>query len=552
MRRHFFRINMRRSALLLLSVTILSSTVESQRARPAPGTSSDIDAYVARVLRTFMAPGMAVTVVRDGKVRIARGYGVQRVGDTASITPDTRFGLGENSRAFTATAITMLADRGTLPIDTPIVRYLPEFALSDPYVTANITARDLLVQRSGLGVNAGDLLWWPATTYSRTDVVRRLRHLPLRTGFRSRYAHENVLYIVAGTLIEAVTQKSWEQVISETLLKKLGMNNTSVRHSDATRVGNIAGPHTLIDGRPGLTLGIDADAANPNSGISSTASDMAKWMIAHLNNGRSIDSVQVWRGWSQLQLWTGVTPMPTMSEFDLDMMRQLEFPDAYFAIQPQFRSYAPGAEVRDYRGTRVIWQDGLIPGYASTVVYVPSLKLGISVLTNVDERDAAHAVTQRVLDEHLGVGSTDWASILDDMRKTLIAKTAELRKEMPESMLQLDSALRDTSSKPSLPIWKYAGRYEDAWYGTVTIDISEDYKLSLRMGATPGMIGDVVHWEKDVFMVRWRDRSLKADTFIWFDFNRRGEIEGARMESVDSDVRPSFDYADLRLIRRPF
>jgi Domain of unknown function (DUF3471) len=181
------------------------------------------------------------------------------------------------------------------------------------------------------------------------------------------------------------------------------------------------------------------------------------------------------------------------------------------------------------------------------VTYVPSLRLGITVLANLDSRDATQAVTRRVLDEYLGVGSTDWAGILDSTRRAMETTLTRLQKEMPGTRESLDSELRDSTLRTSRPIWRFAGTYEDPWYGTVTLEYTRDDRLVLTMDATPGMIGDVTHWERDVFVVRWRDRSLKADAYLWFQLDRDGDIELARMEARSWDTPRSFDFQDLRL-----
>ncbi len=544
---------MHRFLLVPLCLLAALPAASAQRSRPAPVSPGDLpDAYVARVMETFNVPGMAVTIVRGGKVVLARGYGIQRIGDTARVTSETRFGLGKITRAFTATALAILADFGRVPLDSPVVRHLPEFALADPYVTANLTVRDLLLQRSGLGAYAGDLLWWPSTTYGRMDIVRRLRSLPLHTGFRSEYSQENVLYIVAGALIESVTKKTWESFITDTLLRRLDMRHTGVRHSDARLVGNIAAPHTVVNDTLARLRPLDTDVANPNSGMNSSADDMAKWMIAQLRHGRRADSVDVWREYSQVQLWKGMTAMRGVSVRDVDEMRLLGYSRPMLDVLPRFRSYALGAEVKDYRGTQIIAQQGQVPGYASEVIYVPSLDLGITVLTNQYDPEAVQAVTRHVLDQHLGFGNTDWVGMLDQTRKQMRRRLAQLEREMPETRQQLDSVLRDTTSKPTLGIWKYAGQYEDPWYGPVRIDVSSDYKLTLVMGATPGMVGDVTHWEKDVFTVRWRDRSLDADAYIWFSFDRQGRIEGARMTRMPVEGSWYDPYTDLRLRRTSY
>jgi CubicO group peptidase (beta-lactamase class C family) len=532
-------------ALLLATVT---ATAGAQRVR-RPTATADLDTYVARALRTFDVPGMALTVVRDGRVLTAGGYGVRRLGDTARVTADTRFGIASNTKGFTATALALLAERGPIALDTPVVRYLPEFALSDPYVTANITVRDLLSHRSGLGLGAGDLLWWPGTTYSRKEIMRRLRFLPLKHGFRDRYAYDNVLYLVAGELIETVSGKSWEQFITDELLVRMGMLHTTTRHSDAAAPGNVATTHAMVDGQLSAVPPMTSDITNAAGGINSTAGDMAKWMITLLNSGTTADSVALWRGWAQLQLWTGVTPMPVPHDGDLKMLGEMKWLKPMIDVQPKFSLYGLGFEVRDYRGHRIITHAGGLPGYTSRVTFLPELKLGISVLTNQESGDALDAVTRRVLDEHLGLGATDWTTILDSANTAMRAALARFRKESPDTRESLDSALRDTTTRPTLPPHKYAGKYIDPWYGTVTIDVSPAGALVLKMDATPGMIGDVTHWEHDVFTVRWRDRTLRADAYIWFQFDRDGKVESARMEPISRDVDFSFDFTDLRLRR---
>jgi Domain of unknown function (DUF3471)/Beta-lactamase len=289
------------------------------------------------------------------------------------------------------------------------------------------------------------------------------------------------------------------------------------------------------------------NVTNPASGINSTGADMARWMLTQLNNGTTPDSLRAWSGWAQHQLWTGVTPIPSSDEFGIQMLREMNAPRALIDIMPKFWSFALGMEVKDYRGTLIVTHAGHVPGYASEVTYVPSLRLGIAVLTNLERSEAYQAVTRRVLDEQLGVGSTDWVSILDSHYRAMLALLDRSRREMPGTKESLDSALRDTTLRSSLPHWKYAGTYDDPWYGTVTLEYTQGEKLVLRMDATPGMIADVTHFERDVFSVHWRDRTLKADAYLWFQLDRDGDIELARMEAQSYDVRRSFNFQDLRL-----
>jgi CubicO group peptidase (beta-lactamase class C family) len=183
----------------------------------------------------------------------------------------TLFGIASNTKAFTATALGLLVEAGKIEWDAPVVRYLPAFAMWDPFVTRELTVRDLLVHRSGLGLGAGDLLWWPESTYDRKEIARRLRFIQPATSFRTAYAYDNVLYLVAGEIIEATSGQTWENFVTSRILAKVGMTGTNVRHSAAAGGGNVTTPHAPIDGK---VRPFESDNTNPAGGINSSAEDM--------------------------------------------------------------------------------------------------------------------------------------------------------------------------------------------------------------------------------------------------------------------------------------
>jgi CubicO group peptidase (beta-lactamase class C family) len=235
----------------------------------------DIDAYVERVRRQFQVPGIALTIVKDGKVVVAKGYGLRTLGKPDRVDSKTLFGIASNTKAFTATALALLVEEGKLEWDAPVIRYLPWFRLANSYVTEELTIRDLLVHRSGLGLGAGDLLWWPPSTYTRREVTERLRNIPLESSFRSRYAYDNVLYSVAGEVVESVSGKTWEEFVQSRILDAIGMNGSTVRHSDASKGANVATTHGEIDGVVQIVKPFASDLTNPAGGINSSAEDMA-------------------------------------------------------------------------------------------------------------------------------------------------------------------------------------------------------------------------------------------------------------------------------------
>src|ERR1051325_2116262 len=274
---------------LAAALTATAAPLAAQRTTPGAALPRDFDAYVGRVLRQFEVPGVAIAVVQDDRVLLAKGYGVRTLGQPAPVDAHTLFGIASNTKAFTATAIGMLVEDGKLRRDAPVINYLPWFQMYDPFVTRELTIRDLLVHRSGLGLGAGDLLWWPASTYDRKEEGCRRRFIKPATSFGSAYAYDNVLYSVAGEVIEAVSGKSWEDFVATRILARVGMTGSSVRHSDAGQGDDVAQPHAKVGGTVRVLTPFASDNVNPAGGINSSAEDMAKWLMVQLDSGRTAD-----------------------------------------------------------------------------------------------------------------------------------------------------------------------------------------------------------------------------------------------------------------------
>src|SRR2546430_10032909 len=277
---------------------------------PRTVSPPDLDQWVARAMRSFEVPGLAVAVVKDDAVVVAKGYGVRKLGDPTPVDARTLFGIASNTKVFTATALGLLVEEKKSEWAAPVIRSLPAFAMWDPFVTRELTIRDLLVHRSGLGLGAGDLLWWPPSTYNRKEIAYRLRFIAPATSFRSAYAYDNVLYLIAGEVIEAVSGESWEHFVSSRILDKGGMNGSDVRHSAAAGGGNVAAPHAPIDGTVRAIAPFDSDNTNPAGGINSSAEDMAKWLRVLVSGGRLADGTRLISAETARQLTTIVTPLP--------------------------------------------------------------------------------------------------------------------------------------------------------------------------------------------------------------------------------------------------
>src|SRR5262245_56427504 len=323
---------------LAVATIVTAATVVHAAAPP------DLDAWVARAMQTFEVPGLGLAVVHNDAVVVAKGYGVRRLGEPARVDEKTLFGIASNTKVFTAAALGLLVEEGKIRWDAPVIRYLPAFAMYDPYVTRELTVRDLLVHRSGLGLGAGDLLWWPESTYGRKEIARRLRFIAPAASFRSAYAYDNVLYLVAGEVIEAVSGRSWEDFVSERILKRVGMTGSNVRHSAAAAGGNVAVTHAPIDGKVRPIEPFVSDNTNPAGGINSSAEDMAKWMRVLLSGGMLADGSPLFSAATARQLTTIVTPLPSGGDPPPELPH----------VRTNFNGYALGLGVRDYRGRKVL------------------------------------------------------------------------------------------------------------------------------------------------------------------------------------------------------
>ncbi|MEO7073061.1 MAG: serine hydrolase, partial [Rhodanobacter sp.] len=433
--------------------------IASVAAQGLPAQLQDFDAYVESARTAFDVPGIAVAIVKDGKVVMERGFGLRELGKSAPVDARTLFAIASNTKAFTAAALQQLAERGKLKMDDRVIEHLPWFRMSDAYVTHEMRIRDLLAHRSGLSLGAGDLLYWPPTSYTTKEVVERLAQVPIKNGFRSGYAYDNILFAVATLVIEEASGQSYADYVREHLFKPVGMDDSLIDMTDLKSGMDVATGHAKADFKDIKPVPPMAWLNDPGAGgIYSSVHDMAKWMNVQLAGGvlpavgADGKPARLFSAASQRDMWSVLTPIK---------VRAPSIPELA-PLTPNFSGYGESWFLSDYRGEKLVWHTGGWPGMVSRVTLVPGQNLGVVVLTNAESGAAFNALTWRVLDAWLNPAhKTDWVGVY--------AKAVKRSQADADGSLAKHEAARDKDSKPSLPLARYAGTYRDPWYGDVIV-----------------------------------------------------------------------------------
>jgi CubicO group peptidase (beta-lactamase class C family) len=515
----------------VLPAVVAVLVAASAQAAPPPRPTlaeSDVDAYVLRVLKEFDIPGASAAVVKDGRVALAKGWGVREQGG-APVDADTLFGIASNTKAFTAAALGILVQDGRLGWDDPVARHLPGFRMYDPYVSQEIRVRDLLSHRSGLGLGAGDLLYWPETDLTRADIVRRAAEIPPASSFRSRYAYSNLMYVAAGELVAAAAGRSWDDFVAERIFAPLGMKRSTPNLAGLKGRDNVALPHAPVDGTLRLVDRGYADNIAAAGGIQSSAAEMARWMGALIEWSREAEPrvarPRVLEAKTIRELWTPHVAVPIPSPAP-----------ELAAVQPRFLQYGLGFSLRDWDGRTLATHTGGLSGMVSRVLLLPEESIGVVVLTNQESGPGRDAIAYGLLERARGKASgVDWivagqASVMRTREREMQAETRARRS-------------RDAASRPSRPLAAYAGSYSDRWRGEATI-AEDGGHLVLHISHSPSLVADLSHWQQDTFVGKWRDRTV-PDAYVTFVLSPEGAVDEIRMRPVSPNADFSYDFQDL-------
>lgn len=485
--------------LVLLGLSVLLAA-SSLRAQPAP--LRGLDAYVEAAMKAWEVPGLALAVVRGDSVIYARGYGVIEAGKDQRVDENTVFAIASTSKAFTSAALGLLVDEGKLSWDDPVTKHLPGFQLADPWITANLTVRDLLTHRAGVARQDNV---WIAAPFDREEILRRARHLEQVSPFRAHYGYNNIMFITAGELAGKVSGLGWDELLAQRLFAPLGMSRSTTRTAVAESRGNIATSHTRVDGTVTPVGRRNYDNIGGAGAIFSSARDMAQWLRLHLGNGAYAGNRLVTEA-VMAEMRHPQNPLRT------DSVARRLFPDT------KFRAYGLGWNVQDYRGRTLVHHSGSINYTRTHVGYVPEAGIGFVAMANLSSSDLQMALMYRVLDALLGAPATDWSGEYLALAQRGNARSAQSAREVEEARL--------AGTSPSVEPGRYAGTFTNALYGDLRVR-EEGGKLILDYA--PDYVGDLEHWHHDTFRVVWR-RAGFGRGFVTFSLDQRARITGLDLD----------------------
>lgn len=484
-----------------------------------------MDNLVNRTLTAFNVPGIAVAIVKDGKVVLAKGYGVKSILTNEKTDANTLYAIASNSKAFTSAALAILIDEGKLKWDDKVITYLPNFKMYNDYVTNEFTIRDLLTHRSGLGLGAGDLMIWPdGSNFTAQDIIGNLQYLKPVSGFRTKFDYDNLLYMVAGEVVHKVSGMSWCDFVESRIMKPLEMKNSAASFVRLKDTSNVIVPHVPINGKLKVIARSKGQVMDPAGGIYSNVNEMSKWVIMQLNNGKyGIENKQLFSEKEHNEMWTPQTIIPARTRPPYNV---------------HFSAYGLGWFLNDPKGYKQVSHTGGLEGIVTQVTLIPELNLGIIVLTNQQSGDAFSAITNTIKDSYLGIKSEDYVTLYRNLEKA----DEEAGDKSSDEVWALVAKNKKENIK--IDFNNYVGTYKDIWFGEIVISEKKG-KLFFASKRSPQLAGELfLHKDKNL-VVKWNNAYFHADAHLFFEFDATGKATGIKMKPISESTDFSYDFQDL-------
>ena len=479
---------MNAARLLAFGTAALSSVIEAQA--PAATLNTEMDAYVERAVKDWHVAGLSIAVVKDGRIVFAKGYGVRELGKPEPVDTATMFAIASTTKAMTSAALGMLVDEKKVAWDDPVTKYLPTFQLYDPYATREVTLRDLLTHRAGLG-NADYL--WDVADLPTADIMSRVRLVKPAYSMRSSFIYQNVMYMMAGEVVRAASGMTWEKFVETRLFQPIGMKSAVASLSLVPKGANAASPHYRYGAD---TVRVIANTVTQSVGsagaIWAPVSDMARWMIFLLDSGK-VNGRRLLQPATYAELFTPQVIVPPD-----------EFYPTMALTKPHWMTYGLGWFQHDYQGRMLNFHTGSLAGMVAIAGLIPDERFGVFVQANVDHAEVRHALMYKAIDLYLGNPQRDWSRDLFAIYEARRARADSARRAAEEKRIK--------GTRPSLALSKYAGVYEDPLLGRAVVT---EQKGKLRIVAGPSYQGPLEHWQYDTFRVKYDDRWQGSDVIAF-------------------------------------
>lgn len=489
------------SFLLFVSVSLFIPAIFSPQSLP-----EDFESWIESSRKDWKIPGMAVGVVKDGEVIYAKGFGEKRLGSGEQVDANTIFSIASVSKNITAAALGILVDEGKINWDDKIIQHIPWFQLKDPWVTQELTIRDALTHRVGLGRILGNRLQF-MTESSRDSVLYQMRFMDLEKPFRSEFVYNNIMYSLAGQIIEHVDGRTWDEFLKERLFEPLEMNSSSTSITQLKKGDNQAYPHQEINGEVVPIQRRNWDNAGPAGGVNASINDLNKWMLMQFGvpgiyNGNTI-----------------------ISEKQMNEIRKPQMIRYQSKALSAQNSYGFGWSITDYNGKRVISHGGATDGFNTAMYLLPELDLGIIVVAN-NFNSLGNAIAYQVMDAFLGDNEseteTDWSKRYLESHRMAFDKAAKAREEIHQN--------RAKKTKPTLDLDAYVGIYQSKGYGKVEVK-KEGQNLIMHFWNSDNLLAKLEHWHYDTFRAVWKNPAQREE-FMQFHLNKKGKVEALDFEFV--------------------
>jgi len=484
-------------------------------------TPTQMDSLAERALRLFEVPGLAIGIVKDGKLIYSKGFGVRSIKSGRPVNSSTLFGIASNTKAFTSAALGLLVEQGKLKWNDKVTQYIPDFQMYEPYATREMTVLDLLCHRSGIGTGVGDLMHDPdSTDFTVNDIIHNLRYFKPDYSFRSTFAYDNNLYLVAGEVIARISGMRWEDFVAQRLLQPLGMSNSATSYEGCRGATNIIDPHHRVGGSMRVVTRYTSTKDDAAGGIYSSIEDLSKWVTMLLNEGLYGDR-QVLSAATVQQLWSPQTIIP---------VRKPGIENTHFA------AYGLGWFLTNINQYKQVLHTGEDVGMVSEISMIPELKLGVIVLTN-NESNAIDAISSQITDAWVGITGTD-------RTKDALARLTKREKADSAGRAEVWSRISKYEVVRAADIGLDTGTYHSEWFGEAGVTIREG-QLYFAARRSPQLRGVMHPYGKDTFLIRWENPEIDADTFVHF-----ASHDGKRVITMEDAVPGNgFNFEGLRFER---